>query len=108
MTKSQNNDSRKPQEITKSPMNSFNSEQLEKALLSLDDLMTRMAASENYFLLGNTAKEVKEGALLTGEKIEAGLEERYLNPEARSTLQTYFPDAEMSDIGISLKLEGFQ
>ena len=87
-------------------MNSFSSEHLEKSLLGLDDLMARMAASENYFLLGDTAREVKEGALLTGEKIEAGLEERYLNPEARSTLQTFFPNATVGENYISLELEG--
>lgn len=90
----------------KSPMSSFNSEQLEKALLELDDMMHRMAVSEDYILLRQTAKDIKEGNLLSGERVDAGLEERYFTPEALSTIHTYYPGVEEQEHEFKIEFSG--
>ncbi len=68
--------------------------------------MSRMAVSENYFLLGKTAEDVKQGLLLQGNLVEAGLENRYLNPENRDTIVMFFPEAKIGDGFIQVDIEG--
>lgn len=67
----------------------FTPMQLEAALLSLDDLMERCSIPDRYFLLGETAKAVRDNLHLTGSCIEAGVEERYLSENVRSIIKLF-------------------
>lgn len=77
---------------------SFKPDELNRALLDIDDMMGRAMA--NYLVLGETAKNIKEEKQIQGDKIEVGLEERYLTREVKSLFNTY-QGVEMTDKGFS-------
>ena len=70
-----------------------------KALRDLDDVMGRCSGSldRSYLLLGELGKLAKEDYHIDPrekieiDKVEVGIEKRYLTPEALSTLQSYLP-----------------
>ena len=84
--------------------NNFTAEQLEKALLNVDDLFDRCLLGEKYFLLGDTGMSAHTNTPLFG-RIEVGIEDRYLTPEVRSTIKDY-AGAEEVDGKINYAFEG--
>ena len=83
---------------------SFSTEQLDKALLDTFDLMERCKLENNYLVLGDTAKCLFEGKELEGNKIEVGIEKRYLTRETLTTLRMY-ADKDLTDAGLNYKFE---
>lgn len=71
----------------------FREEDLNTELLNVDDIMGRTMVQ--YFLLGETAKSIKEGGPLRGDKIEIGTLARRVTPEVISVLNQYVNDANM-------------
>jgi hypothetical protein len=65
----------------------FSKDQLDKALYDFEDLMERCLCP--FILLGKTARNIVDGKWLGGDKIEVGVERKYLTREALSTLKTF-------------------
>lgn len=81
------------QKSTTNGAKSFSEDQLNAALLALDDLMSRCILNDTYVLLKDTALALKEGRLLFGDGIYAGVKELELTPEARTTIEQYYPNS---------------
>lgn len=71
----------------------FREEDLNTELLNVDDIMGRAMCS--FFLLGETAKSIKEGGPLRGDKIEVGCLAKSVTPEVISVFNVYVKDANM-------------
>lgn len=65
----------------------FSVDELNQALFDFEDLMGRCLSP--FFLLGDTAKDILDGFTLKGNKVEVGVETKYLTPEVLSTIKTY-------------------
>ena len=81
-------------------------EQLDKALLDSFDLMQRCLLDNNYIVLGDAAKCLKEGRGLDCDKLEFGIEKRYITPEVLSTLKEWVKGGQFADNGFSYTFEG--
>lgn len=68
----------------------FKVEELNKALFDFEDLMERCLSP--FLLLGSTAKDIKDGFMLRGNKVEVGIQEQDITPEMISTIETYKGD----------------
>ena len=66
----------------------FNSEDLQKALLSVEDLMDQLLTP--YFLLGKTAECVKYDRLLEGDGIDVGIRDKSLTQYVYDILRDQF------------------
>lgn len=60
--------------------------ELDKALRETYDLFVDRCLVANFLVLGDTAKGIMEGEL-KGDKIEVGIEEKYLTESVRNTLK---------------------
>jgi hypothetical protein len=60
---------------------------LEKALLDVEDLLQRCLMP--FFLLGETARSIKDDGVISGTGIDVGVKKSSLIPEAMSTLHTF-------------------
>ena len=65
----------------------FSIDELNKALFDFEDLMERCLTP--FLLLGDTAKDIIDGFMLRGDKVEVGVETKYLTPEVLSTIEVY-------------------
>lgn len=65
----------------------FSVDKLNKALFDFEDLMERCLSS--FLVLGQTAWDISTGLGLTGDKVEVGIQTKYLTPEVLSTIKTY-------------------
>lgn len=72
-----------PKVITKE----FSIDELNKALFDFETLMERCLVP--FLLLGQTAWDIESGFQLTGDKVEVGVQTKYLTPEVLSTIKTY-------------------
>jgi hypothetical protein len=60
---------------------------LEKALLDVEDLLQRCLIP--FFLLGETARSIRDGEVISGTGIDVGVKKSNLIPESMSTLHTF-------------------
>ena len=81
-------------------------EQLNKAMLDVFDLMQRCLLDQNFIVLGNAAKCVKENRGLDGDKLEFGIEKRYVTTEVLSTLKEWVKGGQFVDNGFEYIFEG--
>jgi len=81
-------------------------EQLDKALLDTFDLMQRCLLDTTFIVLGDAAKCIKERRGLDCNKLEFGIEKRYLTPEVMSTLKEWVKGGLFVDNGFSYVFEG--
>src|SRR3990167_9282819 len=81
-------------------------EQLDKALLDAFDLMQRCLLDTTFIVLGDAAKCIKERRGLDCNKLEFGIEKRYLTPEVMSTLKEWVKGGQFVDNGFSYVFEG--
>ena len=81
-------------------------DKLERALLDAFDLMQRCLLDMNFIALGNTAKSIKEMRGLEGDKVELGIEKRFITTEVMSTLKEWVRGGQFVDNGFSYTFEG--
>ena len=81
-------------------------EKLDKALLDAFDLMQRCLLDMNFIVLGDAARCIKERRGLDCNKLEFGIEKRYLTPEVMSTLKEWVKGGQFVDNGFSYVFEG--
>lgn len=83
-------------------------DQLSEALFKIEDVLGRMLVT--FCLLGETARSLRDsprgGEGLKGDKIEIGVEKKYLTKEALSTFDVYEPDKEKTETGWKLTYNG--
>ena len=65
----------------------FSVDELNKALFDFEDLMERCMTP--FFLLGDTGKDIIDGFLLRGSKVEVGFKAGELTEMVLSTIETY-------------------
>ena len=92
--------------LTNGEHSKLTQEQLDKALLDSFDLMQRCLLDNNYIVLGQAAKCIKEGRGLDCDKLEFGIEKRYVTPEVLSTLKEWVKGGQFVDKGFSYVFEG--
>lgn len=91
---------------------SFKVGDLEAALFNIEDIFDRALLDQKFIPLMDTAKAIYDGVPLYGNKIDVGVEKRYLIKEAISTLKslpTYgsmYPELEITDKGFSYEYKG--
>ena len=81
-------------------------EQLNKAMLDVFDLMQRCLLDQNFIVLGQASKCVKENRGLDCNVLEFGIEKRYLTPEVLSTLKEWVKGGQFTDSGFTYIFEG--
>lgn len=80
-----------PKEVKKKSTSKPGKKGLDKALMKVFDVMSSL--NVKFILLGQTAKDVHDapfsvwGGSLTGDKVEVGVEERYLTGSVRRLLR---------------------
>lgn len=81
----------------------FKLEDMEKALIEVDELMHRLVLQNQYLLLGDTAKAAVDNGFLPTDSLETGLEERYFTKEVVSSIETFFAKqgVKVTDSGFS-------
>ena len=84
----------------------FSSEQLNSALLELDDLFTRVGLVNIYLLIGQTGRAVKDGADLSGDRLEVSIPAKTVTPEVKSNLKIYAPGLVETDKGFGFTVNG--
>jgi hypothetical protein len=67
----------------------FTHEQLYKALIDSYDLMRRVLLENIYIAAGDTAKNIYNGMLLSGDGLDFIIEKKYITLEVLSTLREY-------------------
>ena len=77
----------------------FPGDQLERALMDVEDLMARIQTP--FFVLGELAKQMVKNEKLAVDKIEIGIRKNELTPDRLSTLRTLEPNIEVTDKGFS-------
>lgn len=82
----------------------FSVSQMDKAIRDLHDLMERCLIPTNWVCTHETARDVKDGFQLRGDKITAVLEKKYVTEYVQSTLRSYVP--EVTDEGFSYEVDG--
>lgn len=84
----------------------FTQEQLDKAILDVFDLMQRCLLDQNFIVLGDAAKCIWENKGLYVNKLEFGLEKRYITPEVLSTLKEWVKGGKFTNNGFDYVFEG--
>ena len=79
--------------------------QMDKALRDVHDLFERCLIPTNWLLLGETARDIKEGFDLRSDKITVGVSQKYLTEYVMSTLKYYVKD-EFTDKGFTYVVDG--
>ena len=84
----------------------FSREELDNALIDLDDLMHRTLLQDQYVLLKDSAKALYDGVWLYGDGIDIGIEYKYLTKEVMTTINEYFipRTTEINDNGFEFKI----
>lgn len=72
----------------------FSVDQLNDALMDADDLMARAALP--YFVVGETARQMKNGDKLSGDGIDLGVRKNEMVPTAISTINTHQPELKLT------------
>lgn len=70
-----------------SPAGQYTIDQIESALLDVDDLFARVQVP--YFILGNIAKQMVSNQNLQGDGLDVGVRRNELRPEVLSTINTF-------------------
>ena len=73
--------------VPKGSTKEFSVDELNKALFDFEDVMERAMCP--FLLLGQTAWDVKSGYMLRGDKVEVGIQIKYLTPEVLSVIKSY-------------------
>jgi len=82
-------------------------EQLDKALMNVDELMTTCLIGDSYVLLLDTAKAAHDDIPLYGDGIDVGIEARYITKEVSSLLGMKLRDiTEESPNGVTYEFNG--
>ena len=92
--------------ITMKDEKEFTREELDNALIDLDDLMHRTLLQDQYVLLKETAKALYDRVWLYGDGIDIGIEDRFLTKEVMTTFKEYFIPrmGEITDDGFEFKI----
>lgn len=80
--------------IVELPKPMYTQDQLNDALMDLDDLMARAAIP--YFLVGETARQIVAGEKLLGDGLHVGVRKNELVPTALSTINTHQPELHLT------------
>jgi hypothetical protein len=72
----------------------YSQDQLESALIDLDDLMARAALP--YFVIGETARQMVSNEKLSGDGLHIGIRRNELVPTALSTINTHQPELHLT------------
>lgn len=80
-----------------SPAQQYSMDSLESALIDVDDVFSRAAVP--YFIIGQTAKQIKHNEQLSGTGIDVGVRRNELTPEVRSTIKQFQPTADFEAEG---------
>ena len=81
-------------------------DKLDHALLDAFDLMQRCLLDTTFIVLGDAAKCIKEKRGLDCNKLEFGIEKRYVTTEVLSTLKDWVKGGQFVDNGFSYVFEG--
>lgn len=76
------------------PKRQYSMDQLEDALMDVDDLMARAALP--YFVVGDTAKAMVKNEHLYGDALHVGVRRAELIPNALSTINTHQPELQLT------------
>lgn len=83
-------------------LKSHKEEDMVKALQDVEDLMARILTP--FFLLGDTARIIMAGEILTGTYITVGIRRSNVTPEVMSTLKTFLKDVPIDESGFMYKV----
>ena len=81
-------------------------DKLDQALLDAFDLMQRCLLDTTFIVLGDAARCIKERRGLDCNKLEFGIEKRYVTTEVLSTLKDWVKGGQFVDNGFSYVFDG--